>query len=317
MISSAAAVDGSAYYEFSRQEWSRLRQSMPMTVHSEELGSLRGLGDVLSADEVEAVFLPLARLISLYVTASADMQQVAGAFLGRGLSPVPFVVGIAGSVGVGKSTSARVLRTLLSRLPAHPAVDLLTTDGFLYPNAELRRRGLMKRKGFPESYDLPALIAFLRAVRAGEPEAAAPVYSHLTYDIVPGAHQLVRQPDVLIVEGLNVLQHTPAARRRPTVLVSDFLDFTIYVDADPADIRQWYIDRFLELRNGAFRDPASYFHKYAELSQEEAISTAEQLWEEINLPNLVSNIAPTRGRAKVILEKAADHHVRGVRLRRF
>jgi type I pantothenate kinase len=313
-----AADQSSMYYEFSRHDWAELRQSMPMTLRREELGGLRGLGDVLSAGEVEEVFLPLARLISLYVRASADVHQVAGSFLGRKLTPIPFVIGIAGSVAVGKSTVSRVLRALLSRLPHRPVVDLVTTDGFLFPNAELERRDLMQRKGFPESYDLRALIGFLAAVRGGEPEVAVPVYSHLTYDLVPGMCQVVQAPDILIVEGLNVLQQTAAsAGRTPTVRVSDFLDFTIYLDADAAHVRQWYIDRFLALRDGAFRDPASYFHKYSALRPDEAIGMASRIWDEINGPNLRYNISPTQSRARVILEKAEDHHVRHVRLRRF
>lgn len=308
----------SLYYEFSRHDWAELRQSMPMTLRREELGGLRGLGDVLSAGEVEEVFLPLARLISLYVRASADVQQVAASFLGRELTPIPFVIGIAGSVAVGKSTVSRVLRALLSRLPHRPVVDLVTTDGFLFPNAELERRDLMKRKGFPQSYDLRGLIGFLAAVRGGRPEVAVPVYSHLTYDLVPGACQVVREPNILIIEGLNVLQQAAApAGRAPMVRVSDFLDFTIYLDADPAHIRQWYIDRFLALCDGAFQDPAAYFHKYSALSRGEAIGTAGRIWDEINGPNLRYNISPTRSRARVILGKAEDHHVRHVRLRRF
>jgi type I pantothenate kinase len=273
---------------------------------------------VLTTGEVEEVFLPLARLISLYVRASADVQHVAASFLGRQLTPVPFVIGIAGSVAVGKSTASRVLQALLSRLPARPAVDLVTTDGFLFPNAVLEGRDLMKRKGFPESYDLRALVSFLAAVRGGQPEVAVPVYSHLTYDVVPGACQVVRRPDILIIEGLNVLQQaSTAAGRVPTVRVSDFLDFTIYLDADQAHIRQWYIDRFLALRDGAFQDPASYFHKYSALTRDEAIGTAGQIWDDINGPNLRHNISPTRSRARIIMEKAEDHRVRRIRLRRF
>lgn len=308
----------SIYYEFPRQDWARLRQSMPMTLRREELGALRGLGDVLSTGEVEEVFLPLARLISLYVRAAADVQQVAASFLGRQLTPVPFVIGIAGSVAVGKSTVSRVLQALLSRLSWRPAVDLVTTDGFLFPNVVLESRDLMNRKGFPESYDRRTLVRFLAAARSGQPEVAVPVYSHLTYDIVPGARQVVRRPDILIVEGLNVLQSASAAGGRiPTVLVSDFLDFTIYLDANPAHIRQWYIDRFLALCDGAFRDPASYFHKYSALSRDEAIGTAGQIWDDINGPNLRHNILPTRRRARIILEKAEDHSVRRIWLRRF
>ncbi|MEH1016187.1 type I pantothenate kinase [Micromonospora sp. CPCC 206060] len=307
----------SPYEDFSREEWAQLRQSTPMPLREAELRDLRGLGDVLSTDEVEQVYLPLRRLISLYLSATADVRQVTTAFLGREPVRVPYVIGIAGSVGVGKSTVARLLRALLARLPHRPTVDLITTDGFLLPNAELQRRGLMKRKGFPESYDLEALVRFLTRVRSGERWVSAPVYSHLTYDLVPGAVQTVDLPDILIVEGLNVLQH--GARRRasaPTVLVSDFLDFTIYLDADQESIRRWYIERFLALVDTAFREPQSYFHRYATLSLAEATETAGRIWDEINQPNLEQNILPTRGRARLILQKDDGHLVHRIRLRR-
>lgn len=270
---------------------------MPITFRPDDLHALPG-AEALSADEVQEVFLPMARLISLHIRASAQVRRATGAPLSRKLGPVPFIVGIAGGVAVGKSTSARVLQAVLSRLPGRPAVDLVTTDGFLYPRAELERRGLVMRKGFPETYDLPALVTFLSAVRSGRHEVvAAPVYSHLAADIIPGAHQLVKRPDILIVEGLNVLQR-PAP---PAVLTPDFLDFTIYIDADPAHIRQWYLDRALALRGGTSLD----------------LEIVDQVWSEINYPNLVDNIAPTRDRARVILEKAGDHRVYRVRLRRL
>lgn len=271
---------------------------MPIAFRPDDLHALPGM-EALSADEVQEVFLPMARLISLHIQASAQVRRATGSPLSRKLGPVPFIVGIAGGVAVGKSTSARALQAVLSGLPARPAVDLVTTDGFLYPRAELERRSLVMRKGFPETYDLPALVTFLSAVRSGRHEVvAAPVYSHLAADIIPGAHQLVKRPDILIVEGLNVLQR-PALF--PAVLMPDFLDFTIYIDADPAHIRRWHLDRALALRGGAFLD----------------LEIVDQVWSEINYPNLVDNIAPTRDRARVILEKAGDHRVHRVRLRRF
>jgi type I pantothenate kinase len=270
---------------------------MPITLRPDDLHALASV-EGLSADEVQEVFLPMARLISLYIRAGAQVQRAADSLLSCERGPVPFIVGIAGGVGVGKSTSARVLQAVMSRLPARPAVDLVTTDGFLYPRAELERRGLVMRKGFPETYDLPALVRFLSAVRSGQREVvAAPVYSHRAADIIPGARQLVKRPDILIVEGLNVLQR-PALS--PGVLMPDFLDFSIYIDADPVHIRQWYLDRALALRDGASPD----------------LETADQVWSEINYPNLVDNIAPTRDRARVILDKAADHRVHRIRLRR-
>lgn len=298
MIQAAGARLADFYYEFSRQQWAQLGHSTPISVHRDDLAAPPGLA-VPSANEVREVFLPLAQLISLRIRAAAQVRRAAGALLRCELGRAPFIVGIAGGVAAGKSTSARILRAVLARLPGCPVVDLVTTDGFLYPHAELERRGLVRRKGFPETYDLPALVTFLSAVRSGQREVAAPVYSHAAADIVPGAHQLVRSPDVLIVEGLNVLQRP--ASPSPAVLVPDFLDFTIYVDADPAHIRQWYLDRCLAMCGGAPRD----------------FETADRVWREINYPNLVDHIAPTRDRAQVIFEKGADHRVCRVRLRRF
>jgi type I pantothenate kinase len=312
---SEAAGEPLFYHDFSREQWAALRGSTPMTLREQDLQHLEGLGDVLSLREVEEIYLPLCRLLSLHIAASRGVKQVTGDFLNRPMLDVPYVLGIAGSVGVGKSTIARVLLALLAELPHRPVVDLVTTDGFLYPNAELTRRGLMTRKGFPDSYDRRALIGFLAAVRAGQPDLRVPVYSHVVYDSIPGRTQSVSRPGILIVEGLNMLQSVARVGANDA-LVSDYLDFTIYVDADEDDIRHWYLHRFLLLRRTAFRDPASYFHRYAGLTAEEATVIAQRIWDETNHTNLVENILPTRGRARLILEKGPDHLVRRVRLRK-
>ncbi|BCJ26669.1 type I pantothenate kinase [Actinocatenispora sera] len=299
------------YVELSRAQWRTLRRSTPMRLTADELSRLQGLGDVVSLDEVADVYLPLSRLLNLQVAARQRLNEATRVFLGETPAPVPFVIGIAGSVAVGKSTIARLLRTLLAQWPDHPRVDLITTDGFLLPNAELKRRGLMERKGFPESYDRRALVRFVTDVKSGQAEVAAPVYSHLTYDIVPGERNVIRQPDILLVEGLNVLQ--PA----PRLAVSDLFDFSLYVDAHAGDIRRWYVERFLKLRQTAFADPASYFHRFAALSDEQAVQTATGIWSAINEPNLVDNIRPTRPRATLVLQKGPDHSVERVRLRKL
>lgn len=323
MVSTAGASTGteaaSPYVELDREAWGALRASTPLTLDEADIARLRGLGERVDLAEVEQVYLPLSRLLNLYVAANARLHAATSTFLGE-LQPsrTPFVIGIAGSVAVGKSTTARLLRELLARWPETPRVELLTTDGFLYPNAELQRRGLMERKGFPESYDRRALLRFVQAVKSGRDEVRAPLYSHLTYDIVPDARITVRRPDILVVEGLNVLQ--PARVRadgRQGVAVSDFFDFSIYVDARADDVQQWYVDRFLRLRATAFARPESYFQRYAALSDTEAVVTAERIWREINGRNLQENVLPTRGRATLVLTKAADHSVSRVRLRKI
>jgi len=292
----------SPYFTFTREEWARLRAATPLTLTDEDLVQLRGVNEYVSLDEVRDVYLPLSRLLNLYVGAAQGLHVVADLFLGKPATPVPYVIGIGGSVAVGKSTFARILRALLGRWPNHPTVDLVTTDGFLYPNRVLEERGLMNRKGFPESFDLRRLLRFLSDVKSGAKEVRAPVYSHLQYDIVPSEELVVRRPDIVLVEGLNVLQ-TPDGARRKTLrtFVSDFFDFSIYVDAREEDVEEWYVERFLTLRETAFRDPKSYFRRFAELSSQEAVTTAHSIWREINGLNLRENIKPTRDRARLVL----------------
>ena len=299
-----------------RVDWARLAPSVPLPLDEDDLARLRGINERLSVTEAAEIHHPLSRLLSMYVGATQALHSATATFLGDLPAKVPYVIGVAGSVAVGKSTTARLLTALLSRWPDHPRVELVTTDGFLLPNAELERRGLLERKGFPESYDTAALVEFIAAVKSGEPEVSAPVYSHLRYDVQSDERVVVRQPDVLIVEGLNVLQ-TGTAADGEAVFVSDFFDFSLYLDADEQDIRRWYLERFRALRSTAFADPDSYFHRYAGLSDAEADATAGRIWDEINGPNLVENILPTRSRADLILRKGPDHLVDHVRLRRL
>ncbi len=308
----------SPYRVFSIEEWAKLRADMPMTLSSAEIIALRSLGDPVSLGEVERVYLAISRLLAFHVTATQGVFEATQRFLGTNDAKVPFIIGIGGSVAVGKSTTARVLRELLTRWPSAPKVELITTDGFLFPNAVLHAEGLMERKGFPESYDVATLLAFLSAIKAGTSEVSAPVYSHLTYDIVPGETVVVDRPDILILEGLNVLQPRVLPKDGKAVpFVSDFFDFSVYLDADEEALRAWYIERFMRLKETRFRDPDSYFHNYANISDAEAKEIATGLWERINLVNLRENIVPTRPRADLILRKDAHHAVKEVALRRL
>jgi type I pantothenate kinase len=309
-------VEISRYVDLTRAEWARLRAATPLPLSEAQLRPLGGVTERVSLDEVSDVYLPLSRLLNLYVGATQSLHAATSTFLGGSAElRIPFIIGVAGSVAVGKSTTSRVLKALLSHWPSHPKVDLVTTDGFLIPQRALEAQGLAHRKGFPESYDVRRLLRFLADVKSGLPEVAAPMYSHLAYDIVPGDFQTVRQPDILIVEGLNVLQTGSQQKKSPTMFVSDFFDFSIYVDANESDIEQWYIERFLKLRGTVFQNPSSYFHRYASLTNSEAESTARRIWETINLVNLRQNVLSTRERAHLVLEKGRDHAVRKVRLR--
>jgi type I pantothenate kinase len=303
--------DGTPYLNFSRSEWASLRAATPMTLDEGDIDRIKGINVELSVPEVEQIYLPLSRLLNLYVRASQQLFTVTDTFLGKPSDRVPYVNGIAGSVAVGKSTIARILQELLANWPDHPSVDLVTTDGFLYRNEVLERRGIMDRKGFPESFDRRALLRFVAALKSGAQRVEAPVYSHLAYDVVPDQRRLIERPDIVILEGLNVLQG-----RGTGTYISDFFDFSIYVDADPIDIETWYIDRFLTLRDTAFRDPGAFFHRYADLDDEEARAEAHRIWKEINEVNLYEHILHTRERATLILQKGSSHDVERVRLRR-
>jgi len=305
-------VSSSRYLNFEREEWRLLRANTPLTLDQADLDRLRGINERIDLAEVADVYLPLSRLLNLHVAATQELNHVSATFLGTTRPQVPYIIGIAGSVAVGKSTFARILQALLSRWAEHPSVDLVTTDGFLRPNAELTERGLMNRKGFPESYDTRRLLEFLREVKSGSPEVSAPVYSHIAYDIVPDESVVVRQPDVMILEGLNVLQVGDGAAE----FVSDFFDFSIYIDADERDVERWYVERFLALRGTAFREPGSFFRDYAPLGTDDAVETARTIWRDINGRNLRENIAPTADRAMLTVRKGADHRVTQVRLRK-
>jgi type I pantothenate kinase len=306
------------YRLFTRRQWAALRNDTPMTLEPGEFDKLRSLHDRLDLKEVEDIYLPLSRLLSIYIDATQRLYYSQRQFLGIRDRKVPYIIGVAGSVAVGKSTTARVLQAMLTRWSPQPKVEMVTTDGFLYPTAVLEQQGLMQKKGFPESYDLPLLLSFLSDIKSGRSKVRAPVYSHLTYDIVPNQWIEVDRPDILIVEGVNVLQTGPLPRDGKAVpVVSDFFDFSVYIDADEPVLRQWFVKRFLALRDTAFTDPRSYFHRYALLSDDEAVATATAIWERTNLANLEDNILPTRPRATLILKKGADHVVETVALRRL
>ena len=312
------AVDLSPYRLFSREEWANLRADTPLTLTANDLRNLQSLNDPISLDDVIEIYLPLSRLLSLYVAATQGLFKATQRFLLAEDGKVPYIISVAGSVAAGKSTTARILKALLSRWPNTPKVELVTTDGFLMPNAELQRQGLMERKGFPESYDAPAILKFLARVKAGERHVEAPLYSHLVYDVLPEDKVVIDRPDILIFEGINVLQGPGKAREgKPIPFVSDFFDFTVYIDAAEADLHRWYVERFMRLRQTAFRDPKSFFKRYADLSEDEALAIANGLWQRINLVNLRENIVPSRPRASLIMRKGSGHRIEEVALRKL
>lgn len=306
------------YRTFSKAEWSALRNGQPMTLDAADIDRLRSLTDPISLAEAEEVYLPLSRLLAYYVEAIQSLHRVSSRFLKSPDAKVPFIIGVAGSVAVGKSTTARILQALLSRWPSNPKVDLVTTDGFLQPNTVLQERGIMHRKGFPESYDRARFVGFLADIKSGKRNVHVPVYSHLVYDVVKGEEIVIDCPDILIVEGLNILQPGELPKTgNPIVFASDFLDFSIYIDAELEDLESWFLQRFYRLRETAFRDPSSFFRKFAEMSKEEAGEYGHNVWRTINLPNLLENVQPTRGRADLVLKKGTDHRIDEVKLRRL
>lgn len=313
-----AGSAGSPYISFSREEWKKLRDSTPLTLSQADLERIKGINEKISMAEVEDIFLPISRLLNLYYRGSRELYEARRTFLGTERERIPFIIGVAGSVAVGKSTTSRILKSLISAWPSSPVIDLIPTDGFLYPNSVLEGRRLMNRKGFPESYDLRKLIRFLYRLKSGDDNLSVPVYSHVRYDIVPDEYTTVGSPDIVILEGLNVLQtRSVASPKEPELLVSDFFDFSVYIDADEASVKKWYTERFRVLRDTAFRREDSYFHGMARLSDEEADAAASRIWDEINAVNLRENIAPTKHHAHLILEKGSDHSITGVRMRKI
>ncbi len=305
----------SPYLTLTRDEWSSLRADTPLPLIERDLELLRGINEDISMDEVAEIYLPMSRLLNFYVAATQQLYKATASFLGKHEDKVPYIIGLAGSVAVGKSTTARILQALLARWPDHPNVALVTTDGFLHPNCVLEERRLMQKKGFPESYDVRSLFNFVLRVKSGEPRVSHPVYSHITYDILEGQQRFIERPDIVIIEGLNVLQ--TARREGGRRFLSDLFDFSIYVDANAETIKRWYIERFLTFRRTAFKDPSSYFHRYSKLSDDEARETAQHIWSTINAVNLEENILPTRERAMLVLEKSADHSIQRVQLRKL